>query len=536
MERPSVIQAHRAGTNTFGKVITIPALKHLLICREYPPAAYPPGGIGTYVRQMAGLLARAGETVHVIGHRWYGASRAREESLGGRLIVHRVALDEQVRDKWTASSSRHEELVPRAMLASRSPAQVFSWQAALLAESLIESEGIDVIEAQEWEAPLFYLQLRRAIDLGPSRRPPCVVHIHSPSEQVFAANEWDTTVGDYLPTISMEAYSIAAADALLCASRYVAEQAMSRYGITPSRLSVIPYPIGDTPWIERGARVWSAGSICHVGRLEPRKGVLELAAATAMLAPERPDLRIEFVGGDMPLSVTGGSTVGDAIRARSPRSVRRRFSFHGTVDHAGVVEALSRACAAVVPSRWENLPYSCIEAMSSGLPVIVSPNGGMRELIVDGVSGWVASDATALGLADALRRALDTSATDRERMGRAASESVRRICDNDTIIERHLEMKRRLVESRARPPVRVAGNARPGLGLVVTHRCHDGSLEACPSSIRGQIEPPAPHRVVRVDSSPEAAIAAAKEWIFAPTILNGPQRSPETADRDIDGT
>src|SRR5689334_3615521 len=67
---------------------------HLFVCREYPPAPYPPGGIGTYVEQMSRLLAERGETVHVIAHRWAGAPEHRVAFVDGRLIVHRVALDE----------------------------------------------------------------------------------------------------------------------------------------------------------------------------------------------------------------------------------------------------------------------------------------------------------------------------------------------------------------------------------------------------------------------------------------------------------
>ncbi|MGH9174265.1 MAG: glycosyltransferase, partial [Vicinamibacterales bacterium] len=135
---------------------------------------------------MTDLLAQAGETVHVIAHRWDHAPAVREESNGGRLIVHRVALDEPIADRWTLSDISSREQVPRGLLASYFPAQAFSWQASLLAEQLIDREGIDVIEAQEWEAPLYYLQLRRALNLGPAARPPCVVHIHSPSERIFA--------------------------------------------------------------------------------------------------------------------------------------------------------------------------------------------------------------------------------------------------------------------------------------------------------------------------------------------------------------
>jgi hypothetical protein len=43
-------------------------MKHLIICREYPPA--PPGGIGTYVDHISRLLGENGETGHVIGQLW----------------------------------------------------------------------------------------------------------------------------------------------------------------------------------------------------------------------------------------------------------------------------------------------------------------------------------------------------------------------------------------------------------------------------------------------------------------------------------
>jgi hypothetical protein len=65
-----------------------PLMKHLIICREYPPA--PGGGIGTYVFHISRLLADSGETVHVIGQLWEGAEKKVEEDLGGRLVIHRV--------------------------------------------------------------------------------------------------------------------------------------------------------------------------------------------------------------------------------------------------------------------------------------------------------------------------------------------------------------------------------------------------------------------------------------------------------------
>ena len=123
-------------------------MTHLIICREYPPAPSG-GGIGTYVDHMAGLLAAHGETVHVIGQLWPGAPRARETRAGGRLTVHRVAVE----DPWRPAAARaiEDESILDALTDPNVPGG-FCWQAALLAESLIETTGVDIIEAQEYRS------------------------------------------------------------------------------------------------------------------------------------------------------------------------------------------------------------------------------------------------------------------------------------------------------------------------------------------------------------------------------------------------
>lgn len=454
-------------------------LTHLILCREYPPAPYPPGGIGTYVRHIAAALADAGETVHVIAHRWAGAPIARETLAGGRLVIHRVALDDPPRGAFVADG---DDLVPPALLASPSPAQAFAWQAALLAEQLVLDAGIDVIEAQEWEAPLAHFQLRRAAGLGPSRLPPCVVHIHSPTERIFAANGWDTSVADFAPTAALEAYSITRADAVLCPSRFIADEVTARYALAPARVTVVPYPRGRGEVLERGDDVWAGGGVCHVGRLEPRKGVLEWAQAIGRVAPSHPDAVFHFIGGDTPLAVTGGRSVGDAMRAHVPRLLRRQLRFHGTHDAAGVAARLALASMAVVPSRWENYPYSCIEAMSTGLPMIVSPDGGMRELVEDGVSGWVARAATPDGFADALTRALATPAGVRRDMGRAAAVTVQRVCDAAAIAARHVTYKRGL--ARASLAVAPAVSPVTDVSVVVVGGTDAGAIAETLASLR----------------------------------------------------
>lgn len=436
-------------------------MKHLILCPEFPPAPIPAGGIGTYVRNIARLLAEAGETVHVIGTHWEGAPAPVEEQCAGRLILHRVGLDEPLflPRTWSRPAAAAGEL--DLLARSAFPQQAFAWQAALLAEALVEREGIDVIEAQEWEAPLYYLQLRRALGEGPRLRPPCLVHLHSPTELIFRHNRWDTSTPRFRTTRRYENFTIAAADAHLCPSRFLARQAEFAYDLERGSVQVIPLPVGDFPVLARGADAWERGTICYVGRLEPRKGVIEWVDAAVRIAPEFPEARFEFVGADLPY--TPQLSVRGHVEQRIPPELRSRFHFRGEVPRAELPGVLAGARIGVVPSRWENFPNTCVEAMRSGLPVIASREGGMPEMIEDGVTGWLTRSPGADALAETLRRALATPAAHLSEMGTAASVSIRQTCENSSIVERHLAFREQVSTRGAHRSVRLPlASDRPG--------------------------------------------------------------------------
>lgn len=410
-------------------------MRHLIICREFPPA--PGGGIGTYVANMSRLLAEHGEIVHVISQRCEHEERACEEMCEGRLIVHRVAFDD-----WTAlmGARPHPELPPgiesRLFRSSFHP-QCFAWSAAILAERLVVEEGVDVIEAQEYEAPLYYFQLRRALGLGPDRQPPVVVHLHSPTVMIAEKNSWPAGVPSVVAASRLEEYSIRAADGLLCPSRYLTREVQAHYGLSPDSIDVIPYPSIGLAKLDREDGVWSGGTVCYVGRLEPRKGILEWIDAAVSVAESRPEVTFDFVGENV---LGDGRRSGRAVVDEMiPKHLRSRFRFQGAHPRSAIPGFLARARIAVVPSRWENFPNTCIEAMSSGLPVIATSTGGMAEMVEDERTGWIASSVSTI--ADALTRALSCSAPRLQEMGDAASVSIRERCDPQTVVEAQLAVR-----------------------------------------------------------------------------------------------
>jgi glycogen synthase len=467
------------------------SMTHLILCREYPPAPYAAGGIGTYAFHIAHLLADAGERVHLIAQRWAGAPHRVSESCNGRLFVHRISLEKPLNSR----GGRLDARILKLLASSTCPSQLFSWQAAHYAEHLIETEPIDCIEGQEWEAPLYYLQVRRALGLGPRRQPPLMVHLHSPSQMIFDHNEWDKTLTDFLPLSRFEEYTIKAADALVCPSRYLANEARNLFQLEPNSVEVIPYPMGETPFIDRGTDVWARDVICYIGRLELRKGVVEWVDAAVSVANLHPTVSFDFLGSDTSLGGGTGQSVQSYLRGRIPRRLHHRFRFHGSKTRGELFRFLAQVAVVVVPSRWENLPFTCIESMATGLPVLISPNGGMTELIADDENGWVAPDGTPSSLESTLLRVLSTSPQKRQMMGNYASETIRQICGNGEILQRHIQLRRSVARKGAStsqqvPCVRRSGlvqaTDRRGLGIVVT--CFDSldRLGGCVESIARQ--------------------------------------------------
>jgi len=456
---------------------------------------------------FARLLADRGDTVHVIGQLWEKSAERTEHECSGRLIIHRVPFENGAS---LFPRQPHPALtldVEKSLFASEYPPQCFAWRAAMLAERLVEEEGIDLIEAQEYEAPLYYLQLRRALGLGPVRRPPCVVHLHSPTEFIARHNDWDHSLPGVMTARRLEEYSIAAADALLCPSRYLARQAEAHYGLAAGAVTVIPYPIGDSRAVLRRGETWARGTICFSGRLEPRKGVLEWIDAAIRVAREYPTARFVFLGAD---TIDKGDSVRATMERRIPAELRSMFRFYGERPRDTLPRWFEEARVVVVPSRWENFPYACIEAMGSGLPVIASREGGMAEMIEDGESGWLSESTHPEKLADVLRRALATPPGKLAEMGCRAAAQILRICDNEKVVDARVAFHNQIRQQGAMRSLNLpsilsrgaSGNgdmnrhraakvdSRSGIAIVVTLSGRGASLGDCLRSLAAQTQKP----------------------------------------------
>jgi glycosyltransferase involved in cell wall biosynthesis len=158
--------------------------------------------------------------------------------------------------------------------------------------------------------------------------------------------------------------------------------------------------------------------VLFLGALEAASGVFDLVEAVSALRPAVPDVR---------LMIAGEGDRGAVARYAERLGIADAVRFTGWVGPSGKRALLENAAVFALPSYEEGLPMSLLEAMAAGVPAVVSPVGGIPEVVVDGVSGLFAAPGDVATLQRMLRKLL----LDRRlgaRIGAAARESVRLRC------------------------------------------------------------------------------------------------------------
>ncbi len=175
--------------------------------------------------------------------------------------------------------------------------------------------------------------------------------------------------------------------------------------------------------------------ILYAGRYERRKGVHTLIrAALRLLTSPDPLLqrtRVHLVGEDMHTGPLGTS-MREHLLSLIPPPLLPRFSFLPRVPRDGIASMYASCTVACLPSIWENFPFACQEALLLGTPFVGSAQGGMRDIIEDGVSGLLfcggEGEASEADLAAKLARLITQPAL-RRACSAAGPARIARICD-----------------------------------------------------------------------------------------------------------
>ena len=210
------------------------------------------------------------------------------------------------------------------------------------------------------------------------------------------------------------------------------EEDATLWGALPN-LRVIPNPL---PFYSDSPSDCSAHQLLAMGRYDDQKHFDLLIDLWAQLAPEYPDWRL-VIAGDGKLR----SELTAQVERLGLKSVELMRPTHQ-------VQELYRASSIyAMTSRYEGLPMVLIEAQQMGLPIVsFACPCGPRDVITDGVDGYLLEVGDHAGFIQALRRLMDSEA-ERQRMGAAARIASERY-DLEHIMKSWLALFDELVHSK----------------------------------------------------------------------------------------
>lgn len=352
-----------------------------LISYEFPPAVVV-GGIGAYAWNAARMLAQAGVEITVFAA---GSKETAELPPAPGVTIRRVA-----------ASDRREfaRALPHALIPAHRETPFDLFEAPE-----IGPEGAHAFAALP--------SLARVVKLHTPSFLVNRVGWHAPPPGVrlrfFAASllrgRWRTLGRPrYKREEDPEYHGALLADEIAAPCAAIAELVSAEWSLPPSRVSVFPLPYSPSPTALALPPPETVRTIGFLGRLEARKGVLEMVEALPGILRAAPGLRVRFIGPSWPHRHQDMQTWMERRLAPWKNSIH----FTGGVPAHEVPAQLALCDAIVLPSRWENFPYACWESLSSARAVVGSSAGGMSEVIEPGASGLLVPPRDPAAIRDAV--------------------------------------------------------------------------------------------------------------------------------------
>jgi len=373
-----------------------------LITGEYPRKGVNHGGIGTFAKIFSEALLETGHKVSVIGKR--RPSEPHLQTING-VTLHGLDVD-GIFPEFLTYFRRLNETIRR----------------------IHETEPIDIVEGAELS--FAFISKIEGIKY--------VIRLHGghyffSSELNGKRNKWKSL---------QENLSFRKADAFIAVSDYVkaVTEQFHQIKARPQRVIYSPIPNsgdGSSRIDKHHKPIVFAGTICR------KKGVQELVEAFALLPNAGAGYSLDLIGRDSE-HPNGGSFI-KTLKGTLPSSIRERVVFHGALPKEEVLARFGAAEFCIFPSHSETLGLVAPEAMSLGKVVIFTRNGPGREVIDDGIDGFLCDPTDPSDIAEVMRKVIAMSPEEKSSMGERARNKVMKRFGIDSVIQKNLEFYSSLI-------------------------------------------------------------------------------------------
>ncbi len=233
---------------------------------------------------------------------------------------------------------------------------------ALVAIQIAMENEFDVIHAHDW---LTYPAGIAARDISGK---PLIVHVH--------ATDFDRSGGNVNPTVyQIEKNGFEAADKIITVSNLTRNTVIEKYGISPDKVVTIynaVEPISDEERLQ-AKRGIPEKVVTFLGRITLQKGPEYFIEAAHRVLQKMDNVRFVMAG--------SGDMMRRMIRRAARLGITDKFHFTGFLKGDDVYQMFSLSDVYVMPSISEPFGISPLEAMQSNVPVIISYQSGVSEIL-----------------------------------------------------------------------------------------------------------------------------------------------------------
>ena len=375
---------------------------------EYPTERYFAGGLASYLHRVTTALIEGGHDAEV-----FTLSHVDERTRDGFTLVHRVKRQ-----------TRFQRLLGKAPYFGRgagyADVMLPGWNLAAALHRRHREAPFDVVQASNYRACGLIAALWNRI--------PLVTRISSYEPAMRAMYGKPLTQQQrYLEKaeILQVRWSAATyAPSVLLADMLKVKEALNVRVIEPP-FSLEPPPPGLPP-LCKGLTPGIYGLFFgFVGRL---KGCDRLVNVLPGLLDRNPELKFVFIGPTGPISrVEDKGRFDDYIRRKLRAYTDQRVFVLGQQRPPTLLPFVQGARFVVLPSRIDNLPNACMEAMALRRVVIGTYGASFEQLLEDGINGFLVSQDDDGDLASCMERVWRMHPQERDRIGDRAVQTLQRM-------------------------------------------------------------------------------------------------------------
>ncbi len=233
---------------------------------------------------------------------------------------------------------------------------------ALVASTIASENNFDIIHAHDW------LTYPAGIAAKKISNKPLVIHVH--------ATEFDRSGENINQNVyDIERLGMENADLIISVSNLTRNIIIERYGISPEKVitvhnAVEPSDYSDNQYTEKNVK---EKIVTFLGRVTFQKGPDYFVEAAYKVLQKDKNVRFVMAG--------SGDMLNRMIRRVAQLRISNKFHFTGFLDAENVDKMFSMSDVYVMPSVSEPFGISPLEAMRSNVPVVISKQSGVSEVL-----------------------------------------------------------------------------------------------------------------------------------------------------------